>query len=161
LGSMEGLRGIRSILLRELELIVEPLGLKVVELSVHRGKSGLNIYAVVYREGGVTLGDCERVTRLYNDRLTILEPIDENNYTLQVSSPGTERVFKDVKEYDLFRSRHVTMVVDSSIEGSEGGVISGILEGLEKGHVILRTEGKAGTKIVIPMESVRKTRLSG
>jgi ribosome maturation factor RimP len=152
---------LRSILLRELDLVVRPLGLQVVELSVYRGKSGLNIRAVVYREGGVTLDDCERVTRLFNDRLTILEPIDENNYTLQVSSPGIERVFKDLKEYDIFRSRYVKMVVDSSIEESEGGVIKGILEGLDHDHVKLRTDGKPEKLLRIPLESIRKVRLNG
>ena len=152
---------LRSILLRELELVVSPLGLQVVELSVYRGKSGINIRTVVYRGGGVTLDDCERVTRLYNDRLTILEPIDENNYTLQVSSPGIDRVFKDVKEYDIFRSRHVKMVVDPSIEGSEGGVIQGILEGLDNDQVQLRTDEEPQKLLRIPLDSVRKARLNG
>jgi len=150
---------IHNTLLKELELVVEPLGIQVVELSVYHGKSGLNIRAVIFRGGGVTLGDCERVTRLYNDRLTILEPIDENNYTLQISSPGVDRIFKDRKEYNIFKSRHVKIMVDNRVEGSEGGVIRGVLEGLEDDRVKLLPDFDPDKPIKIPLESIRKTRL--
>ena len=158
---MAGPEDTREILVRELECILEPLGMQLVELSVYAGKRGLNIRAVVYKHGGVTLEDCERVNRLYNDRITILEPIDENNYTLQVSSPGIDRVFKDKKEYTIFRMRHVTMVVDEEIDGSEGGVVRGVLEGLENDHVVLVPDGDENKRVRISLESVRKTRLDG
>jgi ribosome maturation factor RimP len=158
---LEGLGEIRSILLEELERITEPLGMHVVELSVFRGKSGLNIRAVIYREGGVTLDDCERVTKLYNDRLTILEPIDENNYTLQVSSPGIYRVFKDIKEYTIFRSRHVKMVVDEPFEESDGGVLRGFLGDLKNDRVALVPDGDPGKTLSISLGSIRKIQLDG
>ena len=151
----------RRILLDELEQVVEPLGIQIVELSVYFGKNGLNIRTVVYREGGVTINDCERVTRLYNDRLAILEPIDENNYTLQVSSPGIDRIFKDQKEYNIFASRHVKIIVDESVEGSEGGVIRGILKGLEGDCVVIIPHGNPHGQTAIPIGSIRKAQLDG
>ena len=151
----------RQILLDELERVVEPLGIQIVELSVYFGKNGLNIRAVVYREGGITINDCERVTRLYNDRLAILEPIDENNYTLEVSSPGIDRVFKDRKEYDIFVSRHVKIIVDKSFEGSEGGVLRGTLKGLEGDSVMIIPHIDPHGQISIPIDSIRKTQLDG
>jgi hypothetical protein len=53
------------------------------------------------------------------------------------------------------------MVVDSRIEESEGGVIEGILEGLDQGHVQLRTDGKPDALLRIPLDSIRKARLNG
>ena len=102
----------RQILISEFERVLDPLGIQIVQLSTYRAKNGLNIQVVIYKEGGVTLNDCERVTRIFNDILSILEPIDENNYTLQVSSPGIDRVFKDKKEYNIFTSAHVKIIVD-------------------------------------------------
>jgi ribosome maturation factor RimP len=152
---------IRDVLLKELEGIADSLDLHVVELTVFAGKRGLNIRAVLYREGGTTIQDCERATRLFNDRITILEPIDENNYTLQVSSPGLDRVFKDVKEYNIFQSRHVKIILRSPIEGSEGNVIRGVLAGLEGERVTLETEGDPTKSISIPMNLIKKTQLDG
>lgn len=151
----------RQILLKEFERAVEPLGIQIVELSVYVGKSGLNIQVIIYREGGVTLDDCERVTRNYNDILNILKPIDENNYTLQVSSPGIDRVFKDEKEYNIFASRHVKIIVDEAFQHSEGGMIRGVLKGLDGDRVVLVPHSDTGGQLTIPIGSIRKTQLDG
>jgi ribosome maturation factor RimP len=149
----------RHILLEEFERAVEPLGIQIVELSVYEGKSGLNIRVIIYREGGITLNDCERVTRIYNDILTILEPIDENNYTLEVSSPGIDRVFKDKKEYNIFASQHVKIIVDKTFQPSEGGVVRGILKGLDDDRVVLVPNSDPNGQLTIPIDSIRKTQL--
>lgn len=151
----------RQILLKEFERVVEPLGIQIVELSVYAGKSGLNIQVIIYREGGVTLDDCERVTRIFNDMLTILEPIDENNYTLQVSSPGIDRVLKDEKEYNIFTTRHVKIVVDESFQYGEGGVIRGVLKGLHGDSVVLVPHNGLERELTIPISSIKKTQLDG
>jgi ribosome maturation factor RimP len=152
---------IRRILLNEFERLMEPLGIHIVQLSVYRGKGGLNIRVVIYREGGVTLDDCERATRMFNDTLTILEPIDENNYTLQVSSPGIDRVFKDEKEYDIFIARHVKIIVDESYHYGEGGVIRGVLKGLVGDNVLLSPHQEPERELRIPIGSIKKTQLDG
>ena len=151
----------RQILLTEFERVMGPLGMQIVELSVYKGKSGLNIRVVIYSEGGVTLNDCERATRIFNDILTILEPIDENNYTLQVSSPGIDRVFKDEKEYNIFTTRHVKIVVDESFQYGEGGVIRGVLKGLNGDSVLLVSHDDPEREISIPISSIKKTQLDG
>ena len=151
----------RQILLTEFERVMDPLGIQIVKLSVYKGKSGLNIRVVIYREGGVTLDDCERATRIFNDILTILEPIDENNYTLQVSSPGIDRVFKDEKEYNIFTTAHVKIVVDESFRYGEGGVIRGVLKGLNGDSVVIVPHNDLERELTIPISSIKKTQLDG
>ncbi|HEB31520.1 MAG TPA: hypothetical protein ENI15_11700, partial [Spirochaetes bacterium] len=56
-----------EILNEEVEKITIPLGLKTIELDAKRGPNGLNIIAVIDKDGGVTISDCEKVTRLLND----------------------------------------------------------------------------------------------
>jgi ribosome maturation factor RimP len=148
-----------QILLNEFERVVEPLGIQIVQLSAYTGKSGMNIRVVIHRNGGVTLDDCERVTRIFNDILTILEPIDENNYTLQVSSPGIDRVFKDEKEYNIFASAHVKIVFDETSPYGEGGVIRGVLKGLKGDSVVLVPHNEPKRELSIPLNSIRKTQL--
>ena len=151
----------RHILLEEFERVVHPLGIQIVQLSVHTGKSGLDIGVVIHKEGGVSLDDCERVTRIFNDILTILEPIDENNYTLQVSSPGIDRVFKDKKEFNIFASAHVKIVVDESFQYAKGGVIRGVLKGLKGDSVLLVPLNETNRELSIPISSIKKTQLDG
>jgi ribosome maturation factor RimP len=150
-----------DILLDELTKITQPLGISVVELAVNWGKNGLNIRVIVEKASRITIGDCERITRLYNDRLTILESIEENNYTLQVTSPGIDRVFKDKAEYTIFKSRDVRIQLNRPIESGGKTTIRGKLEGLQDDNVILSTGSKPKQDIMIPLNNIRKTQLDG
>ena len=56
-------------------------------------KEGKDWYLKVYvdkPDGGITVDDCEVVSRWLSDRLDELNPI-ERNYYLMVSSPGMDR----------------------------------------------------------------------
>ncbi len=145
-------------LLSELEKIIGPLNISVVELVTAGGRGGLQIKVVIDKGGGVSLNDCERVTKLFNERLSILSPIDIEDYTLEVSSPGTQRVFKNKKEYNLFKGRRVKITLDKSVEQTGTAVIDGILEGMEDGNVALTIGGKT---LSIPLDNIRKTKLNG
>lgn len=151
--------GSKSILLDELKKITQPLEIRLIEFSISRGKNGINIRVVIDKEGGVTLNDCERINRLYNDRLTILKLIEDDNYTLQVSSPGMNRVFKDDEEYNLFKSRRVRVILKEPVNETSGdNIIAGVLEGMEGRIVNLSVGGK---RVSIPIEKISKTKLDG
>ena len=148
-----------EILNDEFEKITRTLSLTVVELGVKRGPSGLNIIAVIDKEGGVTVSDCEKVTRLLNERISILHPEEIDNYTLQVSSPGTSRVFKDKKEYELFKSRDVRVVLLEPLDKKHiTTIIEGKLIGLKDDIVTLEVEGEL---MKIPFKKIGKTKLNG
>jgi len=148
-----------EILHEELEKITIPLGLKTVELDAKRGPNGLNIIAVIYKDGGVTISDCEKVTRLLNDRLDILHPDEIDNYTLQVSSPGISRVFKDKKEYELFNSKDVKVILHEPMDSKRGStIIEGKRAGFKDDVVNIDTEDGP---ILIPLNKISKTKLNG
>ncbi len=146
-----------DILKEEVEKVAIPLGLKVIELNATRGHKGLNIIVVIEKDGGVTISDCEKVTRLLNDRLTILHSSEIDDYTLQVSSPGTSRVFKDKKEYELFISKDVKVVLLEPLDSSQSSnVIVGKLTGFKDDVVNIEVEGKS---ILVPLDKISKTKL--
>jgi len=148
-----------KLLIDELEKITEPQGIDVVELKAYRGKGGLNIEAVIYKENGVTIDDCERITRLFNARLQVFEPLEEENYFLQISSPGLTRELKTPREFEIFKGRKIKAVVEDlerSMKGSR--VILGILKGLDGEAVTFEVDGK---DIVFPIEKIRKIKLNG
>lgn len=150
---------LQNILLQELNKITSPLNINIIELRAKKTRSGLNIYAVIDKQGGVTIDDCERVTRVFNDRLGVLKPIEEENYNLQVSSPGLNRVFKDIREYNQFKFRNVKVILKQPLdEHSRNTVIQGKLEGLHQNNVKLDVSGE---KINIPLEKISKTKLDG
>ncbi len=149
---------LKDTLLKEVKKVIEPMNIMLVELRSKETRSGLNINIVIEKEGGVTLDDCERVTRLLNDRLAILQDQELENYRLQVSSPGLSRTFKSRREYEIFKLRPVIIYTNTAfLEGKT--VFEGILEGMDGDRVKLKTG--SGKLIEIPYKSIKKTKLNG
>lgn len=66
-------------------------------------KEGGAWYLRVYidKEGGVSIDDCEAVSRPLSDKLDELDPI-QGSYTLEVSSAGADRVLKKPEQFRQF-----------------------------------------------------------
>lgn len=150
---------IEDILMKEVKTVSEPLAIDIVELSAKRGKNGLNIIVVIYKQGGVTIQDCERVSQLFNDRLAILQVLDEENYNLQVSSPGLYRVLKNSNEYSLFKSRDVKVFLKKPLRSKYTSTeLEGRLEGINNEALVLDIKGE---RVHIPLMQINKTKLNG
>ncbi|MCL2520919.1 MAG: hypothetical protein FWE37_07995 [Spirochaetaceae bacterium] len=88
--------------------IIEGLGFKVVELSHSPVKGGLKFMLYIYKQNGVSLDDCAKVSLACAARLQALMPAG-GEALLEVSSPGLNRVFKDVHEYAIFKGKEVQL----------------------------------------------------
>ena len=97
--------------------------------------------------------DCEKVSRYLSERLDELDPIG-NNYYLEVSSPGLDRML--LKERDFLR--YAGKEVDISLYKGIGGrkKITGTLKGLFGDKIVIRENN---IEIEFPKEQVAKTRL--
>jgi len=98
----------------------------------------LRLYLFSY-DHGVTLEDCENVTRSLNDFLDELIPC---KYYFEVSSPGLERKLKTDKEYIIFRDQNIILKLKSGIDENEEKVFKAkILDFSEtEGLKVLRLE---------------------
>jgi len=81
------------------EPIVSDIGYLVYDVEYIR--EGPHWFLRIYldRDDGVSLDDCEKVSRLVSEKLDNTNIIP-NNYFLEVSSPGIERVLKQSWHYD-------------------------------------------------------------
>lgn len=93
----------------EYEQLTEELVMPIIEqnnfelVDVEYVKEASNYYLRIYidKEGGITVDDCEIVSRALGDLLDAKDFIEES-YVLEVSSPGLGRPLK--KEKDFKRS---------------------------------------------------------
>jgi len=147
-------------LYEEVLKVTEPIGLVVVDLAIKKGKRGTNIYLVIHKDTGVTIHDCEKVSRLLNDRLSVLETVGvEKDYSLQVSSPGLFREFKNKREYIIFRSRQVKIILKKPYEDiSNNPVLEGKLMSMEDDIVSVEIAGKT---MELPLRRISTTKLNG
>ena len=85
-----------------------------VEYDKEAGEYYLRIF--IDKDGGVSLNDCEVVTRAINPILDEKDPIKEN-YFLEVSSPGLDRPLKKEKDFVRYAGRDVEVKLYKPING--------------------------------------------
>ena len=81
--------------------IVEKYGYELVDVEYVKEGGSFYLRAYIDKPGGITVDDCETVSREFSDKLDEADFIEEA-YIMEVSSPGLGRPLK--KEKDFKRS---------------------------------------------------------
>lgn len=136
--------------------IVENLGYEFyhIELVKENGERYLRIY--IDKENGISLDDCEKVSRAVSDLLDDKDPIPYSYY-LEVSSPGINRTLYT----DEHLKKYVGSMVDIKLKSSLNKVTnySGKLSGSNEEIIaIIVLDNK---EIKIPRKKIKKICLSG
>ena len=78
--------------------IVDSMNFELVDVEYVKEAGNWYLRAYIDKEGGITVNDCEAVSRLFSDRLDE-EDFIEDSYIMEVSSPGLGRPLKKEKDY--------------------------------------------------------------
>lgn len=138
---------------------VEALGCELwgVEYQAQGKRSRLRVF--IERPEGVSVEDCERVSREISDLLDV-EDVIPATYTLEVSSPGLDRILFKAVHYQLNVGAIVDVRLNFPLEGRKH--IVGVLTGVEDDDVIVRpqeiVEGN-GEEYVLPLDNIQRARL--
>ena len=102
-------------------------------------KEGQSWYLRVYidKEGGITVDDCEAVSRIFSDKLDELDFI-EDAYIMEVSSPGLGRPLKKEKDYVRSMGKEVEIRTYRPINKEKE--FYGILSAYDESSVTITTE---------------------
>ena len=133
--------------------VVESAGCSLwdVEYVKEAGAWYLRVY--IDKEGGVSIDDCEAVSRPLSDLLDQADPI-EGSYTFEVSSAGADRALKKAEHFARFQGAEVEVKLYRPKEGRKEYV--GLLRDYQDGAVTLET---AGQKAVFTKQEVALVRL--
>ena len=123
-----------------------------VEYVNENGEYYLRIY--IEKEGGITLSDCEALSRRVSDLMDEKDPIPEA-YFLEVSSPGLNRTLFTEAHYKRFVGREVMVKLTKAIEGKKS--IKGILKEVNEENIIV----EADTLISIPKDKIKSANIEG
>ena len=139
-----------------LDPILESMGLSLwdIEFLRHGPKWLLRIY-IDREDGGVTLDDCEQVSRDLGTALDV-EDIISHAYTLEVSSPGLDRTLTKPEHFARFAGSIVKIKTFQPIDGQK--VFRGMLLG-SSGEGVIRIEGDKEAVIEIPLSNISKASL--
>lgn len=129
----------------EIESKTEALILPIIEenqfelVDVEYVKEGGTYYlrAYVDKEGGITVNDCETVSRAFSDILDREDYIDDS-YIFEVSSPGLGRPLKKEKDYIRSMGKELEIRTFRAIGGEKE--FYGILTAYDEKTVTIETE---------------------
>ena len=108
-----------------------------VEYLREAGTWYLRIY--IDKEGGVSIDDCERISRRLDPILDEVDPIPES-YVFEVGSAGADRELKRPSDFVQFMDSEIEVKLYKPLDGSKSFV--GRLAGYEEGTVVLDWRGK-------------------
>jgi ribosome maturation factor RimP len=132
------------------ERIVESEGMELVDIEFKPGRvrSLLRIY--IDKEGGVTLNDCENVSRQLSAVLDVKDLL-KSAYVLEVSSPGLDRPLRTDRDYRRAIGRLLKLHLMDE-QGKMENVTGKLLDATEA-EVIIE---EAGTTRNIPRQVVKR-----
>jgi ribosome maturation factor RimP len=137
-----------------LEPTLTHLGYEVYAVE-QLGPGGRTLRISIDQPAGVSIADCERVSKIAGPILQQSGLVD-GNYALEVSSPGAERPLRERWEYERFAGKMVNVRYRYG-DGSEG-VVEGVLAAVDDRGIAVDNP-KLGL-LEIPWDEVLAARLS-
>ena len=128
------------------EALIEPIvSSKKFELvDVEYVKEGSDYYLRAYidKEGGITIDDCELVSKAFEEKLD-REDFIKDAYILEVSSPGLTRPLKKDKDYDRSIGKEIEIKTYKTINKTK--VFEGTLKSYDNNTVTIESDGELTT----------------
>ena len=137
-----------------LEPICAANGVEIYDVEYVSEAGEWYLRAYIDKEGGVTINDCEAVSRAFSDALDADDFI-EDAYYLEVSSPGLGRALKKDSHLEKSIGMEVELKTYKAIDGDKEFI--GILTGYDNGVITVDIDGKAKTFDKDEVSSIRLT----
>lgn len=96
-------------------------------------------FYIELKEGRVSLDECAAVSELISKEIDARDDI-RDNFILEVSSPGVERVLKKPSDYVRFSGEKVDVALYKAYEGEKK--FTCVLKGYDDGNILFEKDGK-------------------
>jgi len=146
---------LRERLIGLIEPVLVRLGYELVELEYAAGRSQAVVRLFIDQPEGITVEDCERVSREVAALLDVDDPIP-TAYTLEVSSPGFDRVLRTAAHFERFVGSRV--FVELKVPRAGRKRYTGMLQAVNATGIELEVDKQ---KVEVPFDEIGKARLAG
>ncbi|MEY4696352.1 MAG: hypothetical protein RIT14_780 [Pseudomonadota bacterium] len=128
--------------------VIEGLGFELVRIRLMGGRTRILQIMADRPEGGIVVEDCARISTAVSAVLDVEDPI-EDNYVLEVSSPGIDRPLTRLKDFDMWVGYEARIETTELIDGRRR--FKGELAGTEGDEVLIEIE-EAGETVTIGLK---------
>lgn len=133
--------------------VVAALGYEVWHLELEGAGSNRLLRLYIDAPGGITLEDCEAVSREVSATLDVVDPLP-GAYRLEVSSPGLDRPLATRAHFERFVGAELRVTLYGPQDGRRR--FKGRLQAVGEDALELDCEG---TTVVLPRSAIAKARL--
>ena len=145
--------GKESRLIELLAPTVESLGFELWGLELLSPNRHATLRLYIEGEAGVSVDDCAKVSRHVSSVMDVEDPIN-GEYTLEVSSPGIDRLLFKPEQYALYVGEPIEVKLRLPFDGRRK--FRGWLMGLENDDVIVRVDDH---DYLLPLAAVDRARV--
>jgi ribosome maturation factor RimP len=148
----------RDALMRLLEPPIEALGYELIDIEYAQAGRGGVLRIFIDRPvgdelGNITVEDCARVSHTVSEVLEVEDPI-KGHYTLEVSSPGFDRILRKRAHFERFIGERIAAELKLPINGRKRFV--GMLKSMVDDSIVVDVDGQDH---ILPLERIQKARL--
>lgn len=126
---------------------------EIYDVSLKPANKGLTLEVIIDHPDGIKVKDCEDVSRAVEKFLDDNELI-HRAYTLEVSSPGIERVLKRAVDFERYVGKLVKWVL-RDCDGEPGRAFQGRLIKFSESKIVVQTEKEM---VELPPEAVKEAK---
>ena len=125
--------------------VIEDMGFELVRLRLQGGKTATLQIMADRPDGGINVDDCADISTAVSAVLDVEDPI-EDNYHLEVSSPGIDRPLTRLKDFATFEGYEAKLETNQPIDGRKR--FTGVLAGVEGEDVLINIEVGGETQTI-------------
>lgn len=122
--------------------IVEEQGFELVDVEYVKEAGSWYLRGYIDKPGGITVNDCEAVSRIFSDKLDEKDFI-EDSYIMEISSPGLDRPLKKEKDFARSVGKSVEIRTYRPIEKQKE--FCGVLTAYDSNSVTIEEDGETRT----------------
>jgi ribosome maturation factor RimP len=125
---------------------------ELISIELKPYKNNMLIRFLVDKAKGITVEECARLSRGIEERIEE-EGMFSQGYTLEVASPGLDRLLRNQKDFNRLIGKTVVMTYDTGNNHIEK--IEGVIESADEADIQINVSGK---KQRIMYENIKKAK---
>lgn len=148
------MENIREKIFRLAGSVTEAYGVDIADIEIAGSVRRQIVRLFIDKDGGVSLDDCEKISRALSAVLDIEDPI-RGSYVLEVSSPGLDRPLKTLSDFEKHVGKLVRIITKESV--NKQNFFVGRIKGTNGNLITMMIDGTQ--EFEIPFEQISKSRL--
>jgi ribosome maturation factor RimP len=129
--------------------MIEGMGFELVRIRLMSGKTQTLQIMTERPDGSISVDECGQISTAVSALMDVEDPI-EDNYALEVSSPGIDRPLTRLKDFDTWQGYEAKLETTEMIDGRRR--FKGVLAGVEGDEVLVNLDTDGGDPVTIGLQ---------